>query len=49
MSTVRKLSFIADGPFHSPTESIVGCERVVLIASGIVGVAPFIAIFNYML
>lgn len=47
-STLRKLSFIADGPFHSPMESIVGCERVILIAEGI-GIAPFIAIFNFIL
>lgn len=47
-SAIKKLSFIGDGPFHSPMESIVGCERVILIADGI-GVAPFIAIFNFIL
>jgi predicted ferric reductase len=48
LSSPRKLSFIADGPFHSTIESILVCERVILIGDGI-SVTPFISIFNFML
>lgn len=47
-SIPRKLSFIMDGPFPSQSELILAKEHVILIGQGI-GVAPFIATFNYIM
>lgn len=47
-SVPKKMIFLMDGPFPNQAEFILNAERIVLIGFGI-GVAPYMAIFNYMM